>query len=43
MRDLLGGLTPAQADHAYAPGKWTVKEVLGHLTVTVRKSGAKRS
>lgn len=28
---LCEGLTDAQADHAYAPGKWTVKEVLGHL------------
>ncbi len=36
VRELLGGLTPAQADHAYAPGKWTVKEVLGHLTDTER-------
>lgn len=28
---LLQGLTPAQADHAYAPGKWTVKQVIGHI------------
>ena len=28
---LLKGVTPAQADFAYAPGKWTVKEVIGHL------------
>jgi hypothetical protein len=24
-------LTPEQASHRYAPGKWSVKEVLGHL------------
>ncbi len=33
---LFGPLTPAQADFAYAPGKWSVKEVLGHLTDTER-------
>lgn len=29
---LLEGLSEAEADHAYAPGKWTIKEVVGHLT-----------
>lgn len=29
--DLFAGLTPAQADHRYAEGKWSLKEVLGHL------------
>jgi len=30
--NLLQGLTPEQADYAYAPGKWSVKEVIGHIT-----------
>lgn len=29
---MLEGLPPEKADYAYAPGKWTVKEVLGHVT-----------
>jgi len=29
-------MTAAQADHAYAEGKWTLKEVLGHLIDTER-------
>jgi len=33
---LFGSLSAQQADHAYAPGKWTVKPVLGHLTDTER-------
>lgn len=28
---LLRSVTEAQADHRYAPGKWSVKEVLGHV------------
>lgn len=28
---LFSNLTDEQANHAYAPGKWTVKEVAGHL------------
>jgi uncharacterized damage-inducible protein DinB len=28
---LLGGLTEQQGEHRYAAGKWTVKEVVGHI------------
>ena len=28
---LLRSVTPAQAEHRYAPGKWSVKEVVGHI------------
>jgi hypothetical protein len=28
---VLGGLTEAAANRAYAPGKWTIKEVVGHV------------
>ena len=30
--DRLRGLTPVQAAHRYAEGKWSVREVIGHLT-----------
>ncbi len=30
-RDLLSELTDKQALHRYAPGKWSVKEVVGHM------------
>ena len=33
---LLRGLSPEQADHRYAPGKWSVKEVIGHMIDTER-------
>ena len=29
---LLNGLSPEQADYRYAEGKWSVKEVIGHVT-----------
>jgi hypothetical protein len=28
---LLSGLSAEQAEHRYAPGKWSIKEVLGHI------------
>lgn len=29
---LLGGLTEQQGEYRYAPGKWSIKEMIGHLT-----------
>lgn len=29
--ELFAGLTEEQADYRYAPGKWSLKEVLGHI------------
>ncbi len=34
--DLLSGLTEEQALFRYAPGKWSVKEVVGHMADTER-------
>lgn len=31
VSDLLGSLTVAQGGHRYAEGKWSVREVVGHL------------
>lgn len=33
---LIAEFGDARADHRYAPGKWTVKEVVGHLADTER-------
>jgi len=33
---VLAGLSEAKALHRYAPGKWSVKEVVGHVTDTER-------
>jgi uncharacterized damage-inducible protein DinB len=29
---LVRGLSDEQANHAYAPGKWSIKEVIGHIS-----------
>jgi len=31
MNGILGSLTEKQADFRYAPGKWSIKEVIGHI------------
>jgi hypothetical protein len=36
LRHVLLPLTESQADFRYAPGKWSVKELLGHLADTER-------
>jgi uncharacterized damage-inducible protein DinB len=35
-RDLLGKVSTEKADFRYAPGKWSVKEVVGHINDTER-------
>ena len=37
--NLLKGLSPERADFAYAPGKWTIKQVLGHVIDAERVFG----
>ena len=36
MQQMLAPLTPEQAKHRYASGKWSVTEVIGHLADTER-------
>lgn len=36
LRELLGGLTEEQSLYRYAEGKWTIREVLGHMADTER-------
>ena len=31
MQSLIGSIPEAKGEHSYAPGKWSVKEVLGHI------------
>jgi hypothetical protein len=39
VRDSLAGLSEAKAGFRYAPGKWSVREVIGHLIDTERVFG----
>ncbi len=36
IADFLAQLDPAMADHSYAPGKWTTRQVLNHVCDTER-------
>ena len=29
---MLSSLTPSQAEYRYAPGKWNIKQIVGHMT-----------
>jgi hypothetical protein len=39
VRRMLGGLSEEQAGYRYAEGKWSIREVLGHLIDTERVFG----
>lgn len=41
MRRLFGGIAPGQAGLRYEPGKWTLREVVGHLADTERVFAAR--
>lgn len=36
MRDFYLAIPEAKADHAYAPGKWTVRQIAGHVADSER-------
>jgi hypothetical protein len=39
MQQLIGEIPVEKEDYRYAPGKWTIKEVIGHITDTERIFG----
>jgi hypothetical protein len=39
IAELCGGLSEAQGEYRYAPDKWSIKELLGHLIDTERVFG----
>ncbi len=39
--ELVAGMSEERASHAYAPGKWTIKEVIGHLADAERVMSAR--
>ena len=39
VRQTFGNLTPTQERHRYAPGKWSVRQVLGHVIDAERVFG----
>jgi hypothetical protein len=39
IRQLAARLTPEQENHRYAPGKWSVRQVIGHMTDAERVFG----
>ncbi|MCC6371834.1 MAG: DinB family protein [Bacteroidia bacterium] len=36
LKNFFGSIPPEKENHAYAPGKWTIKEILNHITDTER-------